>query len=261
MVEFFKWAGLTVGAAATLGVCIFVGRWVFGIFANYITFRLRREQQLEDREREERLKGELRNLTESLKSDLQRKLLVAELRVRSLHKVYPLLSKRFHDALGTANHAINPGDIGGPNYENLNEKELNALLDQYRLNERDRQELLNEISRRPRNVRQHFFKLERRKRFADAFNARARAHNYMLIKRLYLSDEVLQLARTIDQGLVSPLVDAQMFYEYGPAPNAPPKLNDAMAAMTGLGDVLELLDKQMRKELSPPEEKQEKPPG
>lgn len=238
------WPVLAIAAA-------FAAREAYKAFLRRVESRAKEAAQRELAEH----KADLDRHAELIKHDLARNLMQAELRAKSLHRIYPTLGRKFHEALGKANHAITPVDMGGPNYDRLTETELTAVVDQYRLTERDRQEVLEQIATKPTSIGQLFFKLERRKRFAEAFNARVEAHNYMLNKRLYVSDEVLALAQKIDQGLISPYVEAQMFYEYGPDRNRskdqPNPLNKAIDEMNRLGQVLEQLDKQMRSELAP----------
>ena len=63
MVEFLKWTGVTVGAGIVAAACIFVVGWVSGVLRDYFKYRLKREQQEDDKQRQERFKGELRTLT------------------------------------------------------------------------------------------------------------------------------------------------------------------------------------------------------
>ncbi len=269
MLDLFKWAGLTVLGAAIVVAAGYGMKQLFGVLIGYLAFKVRRQEEEADKHRLEEVrsnfakeleqrrsefagqleekKSELGRMAARVQHDLQREVIRAELQIRSLHRIYPTLGKKLHMAVG----GIGDGSAvmeQPPNYEGMSQDELLKVADTYKLSEADRNHLVRKIGSNQHEATELLHKYRRAKLLEDGNHKRIDAYNYVLIKRLYLSDAVLAKCDALNTLLISIYVEAKMWIWKG---TDHATLKKMMAENGQAIKVLKEIDMQMRGELQP----------
>jgi hypothetical protein len=269
VVEFFKWAGWGVMGAAIVAASIFLLPKLVDVLIGYLAFRVKRQEEEDDKHRLEQFrsdlakgleqvraefastleekKSELARLAARVQHELQREVIRAELLIRSKHRIYPSLGKKLHMAVG----GIGQGSAvvqHVPDYEHMSQEELLRQADQYKLSEANRNSLLRKIASDQQEAAKLLHKYRRAQLLEEGNHRRIDAFNYLLFKRLYLSDAVLSKCEALNTLLVSIYVDATMWIWQGTDHET---LKKIMAGNDRAIVLLREIDMEMRSELQP----------
>jgi hypothetical protein len=197
----------------------------------------------------EEKKADLGKLSAQFQHELQRRVMRAELQIRSLHKIYPILARKLHEAVGRFLEATASGEVGAPDYDGMTTRELLKVLDSFELSAVDRAHVLSQIEDPDRrDACATLDKYRRTKRLNNANAARNSAAMYVDNRRLYLSDDLASMCDRINVVLVEMHVITNMWIWRGlqDMPSGFDKLLKNRAIAT---EQIKAIDKQMRKEL------------
>jgi hypothetical protein len=187
---------------------------------------------------------------ELLKYELQREMLKAQLSTTQSHALYPRLLAKLHRANGVL--AGHYGLRFSPSYEDHSQKDFERIVSELNLpgNERDR--ILGMLNTDRRSGVNELEKVMRREELQRARRLIIQARNFAILKSVFLSNPVKDLAIEITKTLWSAWVDIDVNSMPGVEGSDREKFfKSAQEGLKRATEQLEEIEKAMRDELHP----------
>jgi hypothetical protein len=187
----------------------------------------------------ERQKHELSRLSETLKFQLQREMIKAELSTAKIHEIYPHLAELLRLAEGAVARFF--GIMRSPDFKNLSNEEIDFHLEQSGFPLATRTKLIETITKDRERGLKTIDQVFSTHEIIDARRRVIDARNYTITKSLYISPTIRQHALDITTSLHNLTVDLEL--------KIVPK--EFRAQLESVSTILNEVEEKMRDELNP----------
>lgn len=237
----------------TLETLTFLGEWAATVIVSSGAGALVCKGWFEHKlnQRLEEHKQKLQNHTERLKHDLQREHMAAELKLNSLHQVYPEMFSKMTKAHGGVGILTGLREMIA--WEKLDPDEIEIGLRNYDINDKKIEKLLASMSSDKTKGAVEIKEYISGREYSEARTLFLESKNYRLLKGLYVSQEVAKLATEFENLLWSAYVDYRMIWTHGSALGGDRErfYKEGQESEKKARELLDQIEAQMNKELSP----------
>lgn len=224
-------------------VLIAISGAVGTIFSGFLLFVLRSpiEQWLKRKTEKdiERYRSDLATEVEIAKQDLQKDALRFQLSMSRLHEIYPAIYEALKYAEGAVGRLTGMSmyqDIGP-----LTDDEAKQRVDELQVDRNSKSEILALLKSNAGEAQRRYVKAVRTTQLIEARTAKVKAHNLILKKALFMSEELREECLQVSTGLEHALIELEI-------------AEDPVAAAAKLEEVSEairFIENTMRSELRP----------
>jgi hypothetical protein len=196
----------------------------------------------------EERKAELNRYAEYVRHGMARDLLQAELRARSLHRIYPRLAKKWHLAAAGIDDLFRLRVYLSPPTATRDQFAKYVSTQQFSAERETR--IISEFERDREAAVSLVIDELRKRQVASACQYLDDACTFLLLNRLYCSDDVITAVQKLEDLLRELFDDSQGGHVFGHGPN-PEALPEIDSKRTEVGERLKSLDALLRLELAP----------